>query len=54
MPREAAVLAHYTVLVGKEKILREVCNFGKLDEARLLRELAKCEISETDVNSDRP
>jgi len=31
----------------------KVHNFGKLDEARLLGKLVKCEISETNVNSDK-
>lgn len=36
-----------------EDYIREVHGFGKLDEAMLLRIWAKCETSETYVNSDR-
>lgn len=32
---------------------RKMHSFGKLDETRLFGKLAKCEISEIDVNSDR-
>lgn len=57
MPREVGVPTHCAALVSKDKNIEgcrsKVCSFKDMDEARLFRKLAKCDINETDVKNNR-